>query len=106
MVAQVAGQPALLAGHHVWERIRDRLEPWERGGVLLRVKAYQMAWPQGRHAVRVHKLDTRRGTFAGSNGDEVWAILEDGAVKTVMLRRSVQPRNAEAFEVDKVHLAV
>ena len=38
----------------------------------------------------------------GSNGDEVWAICRGGFVKTVMLRRSTQPRTKEAFGVDRV----
>lgn len=37
-----------------------------------------------------------------SNGDEVWAICRGGFVKTVMLRRSTQPRTAAAFGVDRV----
>jgi len=37
-----------------------------------------------------------------SNGDEVWAICRGGFVKTVMLRRSTQPRTPAAFGVDRV----
>jgi hypothetical protein len=94
-----------LSGH-VWERLAERLQPWERGGAVLRTSGYLKAHPAGSHAVRILKLDSRRGTWAGSNGDEVWAILRDGAVATVMLRRSSQPRSAQAFSVDKVHLAI
>lgn len=74
--------------------------------MVLRLMTYLRAHPEGRHAVRVLKLDQGRGTWTDSNGDEVWAILEAGAVKTVMLRRSTQPRNREAFTVDQVHFAV
>lgn len=104
MVAPVA-VAGLLSGH-VWERLAERLEPWERGGAALRASGYIKAHPTGRHAVRVLKLAGRRGTWAGSNGDEVWAIIGDGKVLTVMLRRSSQPRTAQAFSVDRVHLAV
>ena len=37
-----------------------------------------------------------------SNGDEVWAIIRGGTVKTIMLRRSTQPRTPAAFGVDRV----
>jgi hypothetical protein len=59
-------------------------------------------------AVRMRVLD---GTFGdrtedvmvrGSNGDEVWAICRGGFVKTVMLRRSTQPKTPAAFDVDRV----
>lgn len=105
-VAPADGAPALLSGHHVWERLAQRLQPWERGGVVLRISGYIKAHPAGAHAVRVLKLDQRRGTWAGSNGDEVWAVIRDAKVATVMLRRSSQPRNAAAFEVERVHFAV
>ena len=90
----------------MWERLAQRLEPWERGGATLRVSGYIKAHPTGAHAIRILKLDQRRGTWAGSNGDEVWCILRDGKVATVMLRRSNQPRHARAFDVDHVHFAV
>lgn len=101
-----ADRPQSLLSSHVWDRLSERLEPWERGGAVLRTSGYIKAHPTGAHAVRVLKLQGRRGTWAGSNGDEVWAIIRDGQVQTVMLRRSSQPRNAQAFSVDKVHLAV
>lgn len=107
MVPPVVGAPqGLLIGHHAWDRLAERLESWERGGALLRTSCYLRAWTTGRHAVRILKLDARRGTWDHSNGDEVWAIIEAGKVRTVMLRRSTQPRSAAAFSVDKVHLAV
>lgn len=104
-VAPPAGPAPLLTGH-VWERLAERMQPWERGGAVLRTSCYIKAHPTGSHAVRILKLDGRRGTWAGSNGDEVWAILRAGKVRTVMLRRSSQPRHARAFDVDQVHLAI
>lgn len=104
-VAPADGSGPLLSGH-VWERLAERLQPWERGGAVLRVSAYLKAHPTGSHAVRILKLDVRRGTYAGSNGDEVWCVIREGAVSTVMLRRSTQPRNPQAFSVDRVHLSV
>jgi hypothetical protein len=101
-----ADGPGPLLTHHVWVRLAERLQPWERGGTVLRVSGYIKAHPTGRHAVRILKLDSRRGTWAASNGDEVWCIIEDGRVLTVMLRRSNQSRAATAFSVDRVHLSV
>lgn len=101
VVTEVLG---LLAGQHVWDRLADRMQPHERGGAVLAVSRIIKAHPTGSHAVRILKLDGRRGTYAGSNGDEVWCVVREGKVHTVMLRRSTQPRNAQAFEVDRVHL--
>ena len=38
----------------------------------------------------------------GSNGDQVWAIVRNGFVKTVMFRRSSQPATCEALRVELV----
>lgn len=39
----------------------------------------------------------------GSNGDQVWMIVRDGRVVTMMLRRSNQPATPEALRVDRVY---
>lgn len=63
--------------------------------------AYADAHPTDRHAVRVHAGDTFHGTpwGADSNGSDVWAIVEDGTVRTFMFRRRTQPRDRAAFNV-------
>lgn len=43
-----------------------------------------------------------RGGLVGSNGDTVWAIVREGRIVTVMLRRSTQPATPDAFGVDVV----
>jgi hypothetical protein len=43
-----------------------------------------------------------RGTYFGSNGDCIWAIVRGGVVATVMLRRSDQPATKAALRVDAV----
>ena len=58
-------------------------------------------------AVRMRVLDTAYGDTSGgsdrqSNGDEVWAVCRHGVVRTMMLRRSSQPRTPDAFRVDLV----
>jgi hypothetical protein len=42
------------------------------------------------------------GWQGGSNGDVVWAIVRDGAIRTVMFRRADQPATPAALRVDKV----
>jgi argininosuccinate lyase len=39
-----------------------------------------------------------------SNGEEVWAIIRNHDVKTIMLRRGSQPKTAWSLRVDKVVL--
>lgn len=60
----------------------------------------------GSFAVRVTRLDAQVNDAWGneSNGDEVWAIVRDKVVKTIMYRRSSQPATAEALRVDAVVL--
>lgn len=43
-----------------------------------------------------------RGSLIGSNGNEVWAILRDCLITTVMFRRSNQPHTPAALRVDRV----
>ena len=43
-----------------------------------------------------------RGALVGSNGECVWAVVRDGVVATVMLRRGNQPSTRGALRVDAV----
>lgn len=43
-----------------------------------------------------------RGSLVGSNGDEVWAVLREATITTVMLRRGNQPKTPAALRVNKV----
>jgi hypothetical protein len=43
-----------------------------------------------------------RGSLVGSNGECVWAIIRDGEIVTVMLRRGNQPSTPGALRVRKV----
>lgn len=95
----------LLSGH-AWERVAERLEPWERGRVVLLVSGYLKANPRGSHAVRLLTLDVQRNEAWSntSNGDEVWAIIREGKVITTMLRRSTQPKTCASLRVERVHI--
>jgi hypothetical protein len=59
-------------------------------------------------AVRMRTLNMIHGDTKAafmereSNGDEVWAICRGGTVRTIMLRRSTQPKTPAAFGVDRV----
>ena len=37
-----------------------------------------------------------------SNGDEVWAIIRENKIVTIMLRRNTQPKTVGALRVSKV----
>jgi hypothetical protein len=39
-----------------------------------------------------------------SNGDEVWAIVRNRRLVTIMLRRNTQPKTPAALKVDRVTL--
>ena len=58
----------------------------------------------GAEAIRLLKLSAQVNQAYGlrSNGDEVWAIIRNRQLKTVMLRRSSQPQTPAAFRVEKV----
>ena len=57
-----------------------------------------------REAMRLLTLPSQVGEAWGdrSNGNQVWAIVRYGELRTVMLRRSTQPATPQAFNVDKV----
>lgn len=42
----------------------------------------------------------QRGSLIGSNGDEIYGIVRDATITTIMLRRSNQVRTAGALRVD------
>ena len=39
-----------------------------------------------------------------SNGNEVWAIIQDGSLVTMMFRRSTQPKSVQSLRVKKIWL--
>jgi len=45
---------------------------------------------------------TEDGWRGGSNGDQVWAMIRNGALKTVMFRRDSQPATPAALRVRTV----
>ena len=53
-------------------------------------------------AVVVHRYPDVRSWDYQSNGDTVWAVVRNGTVVTVLLRRSTQPCTPETFRVREV----
>lgn len=58
--------------------------------------------PSGSLAALLWRLPKPYGTRETSNGDQVWAIIRDGDVVTLMLRRSDQPTTPGAMSVDRL----
>lgn len=87
---------------HAEQRLRERAPQY-----LHRLPALQALAATGRRiAVRLGPTGASgySGDRSTSHGDQVWAILGDGVVITVMYRRSSQPKTPEAFDVDEVML--
>jgi len=81
---------------HAEQRIADRLTdvPTEARSIAVRrIVRYAEAHPSERHAVLALR-DARTVRVVpwaeDSNGTDVWAIIEDGHVRTVMYRRPAQ----------------
>jgi hypothetical protein len=94
---------------HAAERAAHRLAdlPADVREKAVRIAAtYAAEHPTDRHAVRVHADSTFHGSpwSADSNGHDVWAIVEDGVVRTFMYRRRQQPRDRAAFNVRYIAL--
>lgn len=88
---------------HATERLQDRLTSGERLEVGQAVKAaVQMNGNRLSMAVYATRLPTNRALECGSNGQNVVAIVRNGVLKTVMLRRDNQPRTRVALRVDLV----
>lgn len=92
---------------HALTRIAERCPDLQQ--VRTAVRQAELAFRTGSTAVRVAVLPEHRGDVAAdyysrseSNGNEVWAIIRDGHCTTVMLRRSNQPKTADAMHVDQV----
>lgn len=97
---------------HALDRIRERLTDDEAvlATFVIRRLETEMSkrYADKSYAVRILRLTAQRHTPWGevSNGDEVWAVVRGGSVRTVMLRRSTQPATPEAMRVDAVLLLV
>ena len=88
---------------HATERLQDRLTQSERLEVGQAVKAaVQMNGGRISMAVYATRLPSHRALECGSNGQNVVAIVRNGVLRTVMLRRDNQPPTRTALRVDLV----
>lgn len=97
---------------HAAARIAERLAPGEaftlaRAIETLAQSPYMRA--DKSYAVMVARVETPRGTFTihpdgtgPSNGTDLYAIIRNRTIVTVMWRRQAQPVTPDAFRVDVV----
>lgn len=93
-----------MTSAHAAARISERLTAEDTADLVRRLDTFAAEHPVGTYAVRALSLAAMRGTAwsAASNGDTVVAIVRDGTVATVMLRRSSQPFDRAAFNVQRL----
>lgn len=92
---------ALHAHHRATGRLRAAGIPEERIAAFLALAVRAALDARVDTAARLGRC-TYAGTWDTSNGDEVWAIIRDGRVVTLMLRRSTQPRTPQSMSVVRV----
>lgn len=96
----------MISTPHALGRMAERLSPADRQRVSDALARVESRRYRSSVAVRVARLSAPVGTPWGaeSNGSDVWAVVRDGAIVTVMLRRKQQPTNPAAFGVERVIL--
>lgn len=91
---------------HAMDRINDdqRFTREMRNAIAHNADIFSIKHPTSTWAVRIARLDVQRNPAWGdvSNGDTVVAIVREGWVTTVFLRRSTQPWRPEAMDVQHV----
>jgi hypothetical protein len=96
---------------HAFERINNRLV--ETGLTLAQIRMLELLAGIMAHnstvnseAIRLCELSQQVNINTSwgnrSNGNEVWAIVRQKDLVTVMLRRATQPKTTEALRVEKV----
>ena len=101
------GLPSLTmrTNTHALDRLNTRLTADERSEAIMNIKAaVEVVGRDVSMAVYAVRLNAHRDSSCDSksNGENVVAIVRNGVVKTVMLRRDNQPRTRTALRVDKV----
>lgn len=89
---------------HSRERLTGRLADLPadvRLDIERRAARYAASHPYDRHAVRCFRSGHMHGVAWSdeSNGTDVWAIIDNGAVRTYMYRRPTQPATPDALRV-------
>lgn len=96
--------------NHVHERIKQRLQGVVSDPLALLQRAidYVSRKPNRNLAMLVARLGKAYGDTRGSiydrqsNGDEVWIVARQGELRTIMFRRSTQPKKLDSFNVDEI----
>lgn len=93
---------------HAIDRLYARLGTVRGAAIAAAINQLARAWNDKDTAIRVLVLKNHEGDVSGevlkrmSNGNEVWAVVRGGVARTVMFRRSTQPRAARSFDVARV----
>jgi hypothetical protein len=92
--------------NHAVARSLDRFGPKVADTLLAKAAIAAATCPDRSAALLLARLPKMKGIAWGdaSNGDDVWAIVRDGHVVTLMLRRSTQPATPSALHVAAVHI--
>lgn len=95
---------------HASERIAQRLETGRAWTLARGIETLARTMrPDLSYAVMVYRDNVNHGEFridadgtGPSNGTDLWAIIRNRTLVTVMWRRTAQPTNPAAFSVDVV----
>lgn len=95
---------------HASERIAERLEPGASWTIARAIEQLAATTdPRRSYAVMVYRDTQPHGTFridadgtGPSNGTDLWAVIRNRTIVTVMWRREAQPATPEAFRVDVI----
>lgn len=97
-----------MLSQHAWQRVTERLTPAEQQAFFARMAYLEGIAHKLGHDMGIRLLRTgyqhNDAWSDTSNGDDVWVVIRNGIIKTVMFRRSSQPTDAWALRVDKVVL--
>lgn len=94
-----------MLNDHAIQQLNDRFNflPVEKRA-LIGLNALRVAtvMPDKDIAVKLWKIKGAKCKHDHSNGNQVWAIIRQGVVKTFMLRRRTQSNDIKDFNVDLV----
>lgn len=90
---------------HAIEQLHQRFQflPEEkRASLALNALRVAGTFPNDDIAVKLWRVKGAKKKHNESNGNQIWAIIRGGSVKTFMLRRRTQGNNLEDFHVNKI----
>lgn len=90
---------------HAMDRALGRLTEVGIDGMAVLARAQRVAVKVPVESAAILMVEMRQREFCsdGSNGDQVWAVVRNRRVVTLMLRRSTQPATTGALGVDQVY---